>query len=432
MSLPIRSRSKSRLALAIGSCLLASSAFTFADSATDERLKKLEAELKALREQVASEKKTQQTKGVEIKKGTRFSYGGFIKADAMWSQFSDAQRASVGQGDRFLIPSTIAVGPESSAGDTVFDSTMQTSRFWLKTVTETENGTITSYIESDFANNADERLVNRAANEVRHAFLKWNKGDSEFLAGQTWGTFFNVGALPESVDFIGPTSGTVFMRQMQARYTKKLGGGSSYMLALENPSTDLDDGGVGFANNNFDDSSIPDIIGRYNGVAGNFSYSVAGVVRDIAYRVGDMDDSAIGAAVSFSGKVKVAGKDNIKFMLSHGNLGRYIALNAFGDGVIEADGDIDLRDVTGGFVSYQHFWNDKARSTFTYATSVADNPDTGSDGLTESVSNFNANILYSPVPKLTIGAEYIYAERETEAGSHGDLTRYQFMTKWVF
>ena len=425
-----------KLTTAIGSCLLASvvaAPLASADSATEERLKKLEAELKSLREQVATEQKDQVTKGVKIKKGTRFSYGGFVKADMMWTQHSDQQRAG-NVGDDFLVPSTIATGPESSDGDLVFDAHAKTSRFWLKTVTETEHGTITGYIENDFNSGADERITNQASTGLRHVFLKWNKDDSEILAGQTWGTFFNVGALPEAVDFVGPTSGTLFNRQMQLRYTKKLGGGTSYMVSLENPSSDLDteDASVVAANNRFDDSTLPDIVGRYNGKSGGFSYSVAGVLRDIAYKSGDMDDSTLGFAVSFSGKVALSGKDNIKFALNHGTLGRYIALDAFGDGVIEADGDIELRDVTGGYIAYQHFWNDKTRSTFSYAASVADNPDSGPDTLTESVANFNANIMYSPVPKLTFGTELILAERETEAGSHGDLTRLQFMSKWVF
>ncbi|WP_323846750.1 hypothetical protein [Microbulbifer magnicolonia] len=60
------------------------------------------------------------------------------------------------------------------------------------------------------------------------------------LAGQTWPTFFNVGALPQSVDSIGP-AGTIFERQSPAA-GMTLGG--EYILAskdLENVQLSLAD-----------------------------------------------------------------------------------------------------------------------------------------------------------------------------------------------
>ncbi len=55
----------------------------------------------------------------------------------------------------------------------------------------------------------DERVSNSYAPRVRHAFFTYNN----WLFGQTWMTFFNVGALPENLDFVGPAESTVFGRQ---------------------------------------------------------------------------------------------------------------------------------------------------------------------------------------------------------------------------
>lgn len=423
---------KSPLALAIGASLILSAMPALAESDMQKRVEMLERELQALKTQLQKKEETQLKKGVEIKKGTRFQYGGYIKMDGIWSQQSDQQRSN-NVGDDFLVPSTIAVGDGGNEGDAVFDSNAKFSRLWFKTQTETSAGLVTSYIETDFNGSNDERLTNQSVNGLRHAFVNWDYSESDsLLMGQTWSTFFNVGALPETIDFVGPTSGTVFIRQTQARWTHKLGDGASLMLSAENPSVSMYDAGGGYAANDIDDSSIPDLIARYNGKAGNFSYSLAGMAREIGYDSGTQSDDEMGFGLSLSGKYVFENGDDIKFMVNHGNLGRYVALNAFRDASVDVDGDIDLIDVTGGYIAYRHHWNEKLRSTFSYAMSSADNSNDILADVTETVSNANINVMYSPTQKLTLGAEFIYAEREVESGLDGDLERLQFMGKWAF
>jgi hypothetical protein len=364
---------------------------------------------------------------------TQYKFGGYIKFDAIFSQYSDTQRAG-NVGDDFLVPSTIAVGNGSGEGDMVFDSNAKFSRINFKTTTDTDVGDVVSFIEMDFNAGNDERLTNQASNGLRHAFLAWNKADgSSLTAGQTWSTFFNVGALPEAVDFVGPTSGTIFVRQPQIRYTLPMAGGK-VMVAAENPSSGFnDDRGSATANsNNIDDNTMPDFIGRFDASAGSLSYSAALMLRQIAYNDGTNDESEMGYAVSLSGKYAMNNGDDVKFMLSSGALGRYIALNAFRDGGIEADGSIDLNNVTGGFVAYKHMWSPQMRSTVSYAFADADNSDAITSDITKSINNIYVNLMYSPTKQLTFGGEYILAERETESGANGDLSRIQFTSKLSF
>ena len=399
----------------------------------EQQLRELKAELQKTVEVAQEASKVSKSKsGFKGKANTTYSFGGFIKADAMWSEHSDQQRHG-GVGDDFLVPSTIATGNGANGGDKVFDAHVKTSRLWFKTVSQTSVGEIKSYIEADFNASSDERLTNQASNGLRHAFVDWKYSDTaSLLAGQTWSTFFNTGALPEAVDFIGPTSGTIFVRQAQLRWTKQLGNGS-FMLSAENPSTGLYDGGIGFNSNNYDDSTLPDLVARYNGKLGDFSYSAAVLGRDIAYKSGANEDDELGVAVSFSGKYEFDNGDDIKFMINHGNLGRYIALQAFRDGAIEASGNIDLIDVTGGYLAYRHLWSEKLRTTVSYAMATADNPSSvDPTSTTESISNASINLLYSPIKPLTFGVEYMVADRELENGVDGDLKRLQFMTKYAF
>lgn len=445
---------KKRLALAtavLAPAMAFSTAASGAASNADlsSKIEMLESQLAELRQLVSKQGEQQQQIATQVKKArvtnspdTTFTYGGFIKADTMWTEYSDTDRAAASVGDDFLVPSLVPVGNGSGGGDALFDAHAKNSRFWLKTVTETSVGNVTSYFEMDFNSGADERITNQASNGLRHAFLKWDYSDTgSLLAGQTWSTFFNTGALPEAVDFIGPTAGTLFNRQYQVRWTRKVGEGGSFMLAVENPSSGLNEVtpgsqlgmNVDASSNNYDDNERPDIVLRYNGKAGGLDYSIAGISREVAYDLGNgLSDSANGFALSLSGKYQFSNGDDLKFMINHGNLGRYIALNAFRDGFIEADGDIDLLDVTGGFIAYRHKWSDKWRSTVSYAMSEADNPSGVSGATTESVSNYNVNLMYSPTKNLTFGTEYIHAEREVESGLDGDMKRLQFMGKWAF
>lgn len=371
---------------------------------------------------------------------TTVTIGGFIKANAMWTDYEDGGPLA-GLSEEMLVPSTIPVGNPDVSEGYQFDSHIKTSRIGFKTSTPTNNGTVITNLEYDLLSTAsggatqgNERISNSATERVRHAYLQWNyeKGSS-VLVGQTWSTFFNVGALPESVDFIGPTSGTLFNRQWQVRWTKKMGDGS-LMLSAENPSTSLNDPAavIGGTNNNIDDNKMPDLVARYNGKLGDVSYSAAAIVREIAYDTGAIDDSKTAVGVSFSGKIALGGKDDIKFMLSHGTLGRYIALNAFNDAAVQADQSIDLTEVTGGFVAYRHWWSDKTRSTFQYATSTADLADGLSGAVTKEVSNFEVSLITSPTKNLDFGAGFIQADRELENGVDGTLTRLQFFGKLKF
>ncbi|NNK33905.1 MAG: porin, partial [Xanthomonadales bacterium] len=44
----------------------------------------------------------------------------------------------------------------------------------------------------------------------------------------------------------------------------------------------------------------------------------------------------------------------------------------------------------------------------------------------------HVNLIYSPVPKMDFGFEFMYADREVESGADGDLTRLQFSAKYAF
>ncbi len=423
----------------------------YADVNLEQRLIQMERELNELKaiirqQQQATDKKVEavskkvddvvvhnggdKKSGFKTKKGTKFSYGGYIKVNGIFTNSSDGLTDENDVTNSILVPSSIATGDGSGDGSTDFDADVSTSRFNFGTETDTDYGKVKTFIELDFLSTSggNEAVSNSTNPRIRHAFINWDYAeDQSVLVGQTWSTFFNVGALPDSVDFIGPTSGTIFNRQQQVRWTKKLANGSSIQLAAENPSSSLS--GI---SGDIDNGAIPDLVARYNGKHGNHSYSLAVVGRDVVVDDATNDESQFGGAVNVAGKYVFSNKNALKYSLAYGNLGRYIALSAFGDGGIDNSGDIDLTTVVGGYLAYEHHWNKKLRSTIQAAYATADLGDGVADTNTETVQNYNVSLVYSPLPKLDFGGALIFAERELENGDDGDLTRLQFTAKYSF
>lgn len=357
---------------------------------------------------------------------TEFTYGGYIKLDAMWSDYSAGAPAGTSVGRDFYVPSTLTVGNDNSS-DAVFDMHARESRFNFGTATLLDNGkTVKTKIELDFLASApggNERVSNSYSPRIRHAFISYDG----WLFGQTWSNFQNVGALPEALDFVGPAEGTVFVRQSQIKYTT-----GAWSFSLENPESTITTAGGGMAVT--DDASLPDFTARYTHNADWGNFVVTALARQLTYKVGGVDADETSFGVSASGMVKF-GQDNLKFMLTQGKgLGRYVGLNVARGAVLNGD-DLDAIDSTSGFIAYQHKWNSQWRSTFLYSFLSADNDENllamyGDP--TESSQSYSANILYSPVKRLTFGAEFKHAERELESGVDGDLDRLQFSVRYAF
>ena len=167
---------------------------------------------------------------------------------------------------------------------------------------------------------------------------------------------------------------------------------------------------------------------------GNFT--VAGIVRQMRYENGasDIKDSTTGWGISLSGKFKIGEKDDFRWMASTGGgMGRYMGLNTANGVVLDGQGNLKTIDSTGVFGSYRHFWNEQWRSNLTLGYLAVDNEvEYTGTGVTKKASSVHVNMIYSPLPKLDFGVEFMYAKRKVESGVDGDLTRVQFSAKYAY
>jgi len=439
-TMPRHSRRRSLLNRLIAATL-ATAAFGLPAGALAQTAKELEleariAELEKLVKQLAAEKqdapvpppaKPIQASSItpNAAPGTSFLLTGFVKLDANFTNTSDGEIADNSTGRDFYVPGAIPIGGTDEGTD--LNAHVKQSRVNFGTDTVLEGGDkLSTRFEIDFYGSAlgNQRVSNTYAPVLRHAYVQWR----HWLVGQTWSNFMDVATLPEAADFIGTTDGTTFVRQPQVRWTS-----GGFSISAENRETTITPNGGG-SQISSDDGWLPDLTARYAWKGSWGHVAVAGLLRELTYEnnASGIDDSIFTAALSVSGKFMI-GKDDIRWMALAGNLGRYTALNFANDAVLDSKGDLESIDGFAGFVAYRHMWTDRLRSTFTFAMQDYDNDaDLTGGNVNKSSSSFTANLFYSPLPKLDIGAEYRHAMREIENGDDGDLDRLQFTTKYSF
>ena len=355
-----------------------------------------------------------------------YSFGGYVKLDAMVTDYGNGDVAPNNPIRQFYIPALVPVNGDPTEGPD-YRMQAQETRISFKSDHDLANGkSAQTYIELDFflSDLGNERVSNSFQPRMRHAYFKYDK----WLFGQTWTTFQDVAALPENLDFIGPAESTAFGRQPMIRYTS-----GPLELAIENSQTTLTPNGGG-TRIVTDDDAIPDLTARYTMKLANGGYvKVAGLLRSLYYDIDGQSDDTLGYGVSVSGK-HFFGRDDVRWMASTGSgMGRYFGVNISNGGVLDADGNIEAISQWGAFASYRHFWRGSWRSNLTVGYTSIDNPvNLTGTGVTKDVYSVHANLLYSPVPRMTIGGEYIFAKRQLESGADGDLSRLLFSAKYAF
>jgi len=354
---------------------------------------------------------------------SHFSYGGFIKLDMMSTRTSDGTIADGTPGRMFYFPTATPVG--GGKGDSYTDFHAQFSRIWFGVDRVTDAGdTVKGYVEFDFfgggnSNVGNEKFSNGYPPTLRHAYVQWNK----WLAGQTWTNFMDLGSLPESVDFVGIVDGTVFARQAQLRYTN-----GPWSFSLENPQTWYQAGTPAHVSSG--ENTLPDVTARWSTKGDWGHFSVAGMGRELRTAT----DSTTGFALSVAGSWKLSDRDLLQYTFSGGpGLGRYIGFGMAPDAYLDPTGELEAQDMYAGFAAWRHNWNNRLRSTLAYSTAYIDNEASVVGALaTKRTQSWRANLIYSPFPRLDVGAEISWAKREVASGDEGELARLHTTVKYTF
>ncbi len=349
--------------------------------------------------------------------------GGYVKTSVVYNFDALAIK------DRFIVGS-IPVGLIDSIDIEAQSSiTAAQSRLNFDLREPTKFGLLRAFIEGDFASQDD-------TFRLRHAFGQWK----DVLAGKTWSAFVDTEASPEEVDFEG-LNGRINVRQSQVRFMPKRGSNYEFQVSMEDPNPQVQNGsGV---------TRSPDFVftGRVQPYE-RLHVKLAMIARQIRARretravFGDEGmEKEYAWGTSISGRLMTPNlddRDSLLFQFNAGNgIGRYVNdLSSVGDfdGIFNPKtGELELFDILAGYVSWQHWWGrNQMRSNFTFGMVDVDNPDFVADGAYKRTMRFSSNLLWTPTPRVDLGAEYLWGNRKNEDGENADATQIQLAVRYRF
>ena len=314
--------------------------------------------------------------------------------------------------------------------------------------------------------------VDRTAFQVYKVYANYGW----FKAGKDYTVFFNQSAAPDTIDFEGPNA-IPYVRTPQFVMNipfESLGLGDHQGLVFgvehmpgeltlrqappPSPPPEQDE----FVSVN----QMPSIIAKYVYTPERAHIEAAGLFRRLTGSGPGYRSTSYGYGMALSGKIATWGKNNLILAAQGGQgiaaysqdssgLGLDAAPSSFNG---SARGPLKSIPIWGSWVSYQHFWTDKLRSTGTFSVLTV-NDEWVSGGLTavndiEDASDIyyygrllqaryaSINLVWSPNPTFTLGIEYMYGHRfitgntiptqEGATSNKGQANRLQACVRWNF
>jgi hypothetical protein len=335
--------------------------------------------------------------------GTLVKMGGFVRTDI----FIDLNQAGTYYG--LFVPATFPSSPQPKSMDSTVS--MRPSRFFTEFRQPVGDGSssVKAYLEYDFLGAYD-----RTSLRMRQFYAQYKN----LLVGQTWSSFGDPDAWPDTLDSEGPP-GMMGSRTPMVRYTQPLNKANSVGLSVEKSGTDAP-----FSTqygSPVTSSTRPDLIAfyRYENQRGHLyfagiSRSLGGVIPNST--VPDLRNHVDGYGASLAGVWKLgSSNDNITFdaMFGKGISNYYNDNFGLGSDVgFAANGKLVATPSGSGVFGFQHYWTKALRSTVSYGYLRINN--TAADpGTNYHISHYaTGNLIFQPSVSLLFGAEYIYGQLE--------------------
>lgn len=350
-------------------------------------------------------------KGLEVRTGDfTWKFGGYVKVDMIYD--FDA----IGSTDSFD-PRTIPTGPSEGTDESARIHARQ-SRLNLGVEGPTSAGELRAFVEGDF-------FSDQNGFRLRHAYGAIDGATGGLLGGQTWSTFMDEEAMPETLDFESPVA-IPLVRQAQIRYTHFLEDGSYVAFALEDPDSDVF-APVGVPGTV--EEPLPDLNARlhWKNSRGHVQLGLFGGMARFDPDAGTSQDVLLWG-LNLSTKLATFGRDNAIVQITYGD-----GVERYRGGVTagpDASGDIEAIPALALFGSYQHHWSEKYRSSVGYAWADGDAPDGLPADASEELVYAFANLIYQIADRAWVGIEYLYGENDTFDGEDGNASRLQLALRF--
>jgi hypothetical protein len=349
---------------------------------------------------------------------TQYFIGGYLQIDAI-----AARRKQDGEEQNtFLVSST----PFSAADNDARLSVRQSQINWASR-TPTSAGEVWTRLEANFF-----PLDGATRPTLNQLFVRL---DDRIIAGKTYSTFMDDGALPTTLDYNGP-SGVTFMRQWLLRGSLPFGSGWALEGAVEESQADFNAGSARLTAHTGADRPDLAVRLRYEGEGGHVQ--LAGLSRRLHASVtgpaGTAERQVDGTGVSLSGAMAAFGEDTVLFQAATGKgIGRYFndPLSATGL-AFGSDRQLELVRTSGATLYYQHKWTPDWMTVAGASTLWV-----GTDGLRSPqelrrVVYASVNLIHRLTPRALVGGELLWGEATRVDGGSATNARLQLSLRYLF
>ena len=333
-----------------------------------------------------------------------------------------------GDPDAF-VTSTFPLAPVPAANSTNIH--VRQSRFSVELRRPTPLGDLRVLYENDFFG-AGPTILN-----LRHLYGQVRN----VLVGWTYSTFMDVDSLPDTLDYQGPGS-MIYIFQPQFRYTLPLNKENSLAFGVEKPSTDIRiTNPTGASIRATPTTPIPDFVVRYRYEVERGHLQLGSVLRSVGgFAPVDTEGNFVskhvfGWGVNLSGSVKTHKEDSLLFQGAYGNgIGRYIEdMTGLGpDAALNASNQLKATPALGTFIAYEHYWNERWRSTGTYGYTILQREAGQRDTFFHKSDYASANLIWNPAGNFNMGVEYLYGNLYAKNGDKGYGSRLQLSMQYDF
>ena len=280
------------------------------------------------------------------------------------------------------------------------------------------SGPLHVFVEGDFF--SDENGF-----RLRHAYGELDVPVGRLLAGQTWTTFLDDQAMPETLDYESPLAFPQ-IRQAQVRYRRDINESCYFAVSLEDPDNDVVTpvGTAGSA-----EEPVPDVNARLfmKHERGHVQFSVFGSLVRFDSPTASEEQAGLWG-MNLSTKLLTTGKDSLLAQVTVGDgVGRYRGGNV---AAIDSSGDLDAIGVVALMAAYQHHWSDEFRSNVVFGWAAAD-PPSGVPATTADRTDYLAlNLIWQFHQRAWTGIEYLHGSVDTTGHDHGGAHRVQMSIRF--
>lgn len=435
--------------LILAAACAAASGTIFANSSdtTEQRINLLETELQKLKAELAAQKQTQnnlQVKQVKIEENIEKTKATVTEKPVApsWVTWTDNVKvygiARVDAAVDFKSSPDSGGRTTSSLYRTPFESEKRSNHARsdaminasrLGVYFNSPNKAVTGNIEADFFDSSN-MGTGDGKFRIRHAFFTYK----DWTFGQTWSLMSNMETRTEAVDYT-QFVGTSYTRTPQIRYDWKIDANNDLKLALEYTGSRV--------------SAFPTLTGRYTFKQGPLTALAQGFINEKSTDVATDTVKKVSWGAGGGLKYQLTPQQSVqanyqyivgdqKFMpyTTQSGLANSTSLNAAGDFSLNEDKtDLVMNKLNSINIGYSYKFNEQWRanlsaSMFDYDDDTAYaklNPDAN-----KRLTDYAANVFYSPIEQMDIGMEYHQGKREVFDGRTADVSRVNFVSMYKF